>query len=166
MQSLYRPWKNRSMTWIERWKSWLGSDPRHSGLMTHPGVGPITALATETFLGEPKRFVDGKAVASYVGLIPSEHSSGGRQRLGGLSKQGNPLLCFLWCEAVGDAVRKDAELQRFYQHKLVQKGLGKAKVAAARKVGIRLWILLRDQIDYQEFYRRGRLRQKNGDARV
>jgi hypothetical protein len=39
-------------------------------------------------------------------------------------------------------------------------------VAAARKVGIRLWILLRDQIDYQEFYRRGQLRQKNGDAHV
>ncbi|HSY64323.1 MAG TPA: transposase, partial [Terriglobales bacterium] len=66
--------------------------PQARRLMTHPGVGPITALATETFLGEPKRFVDGKAVASYVGLIPSEHSSGGRQRLGGLSKQGNPLL--------------------------------------------------------------------------
>jgi transposase len=63
---------------------------------------------TETFLGEPKRFVDGKAVASYVGLIPSEHSSGGWQRLGGLSKQGNPLLRFLWCEAVAHAVRKDA----------------------------------------------------------
>jgi len=62
--------------------------------MTHPGVGPITALETETFGGEPKRFVDGKAVASYVGLIPSGHSSAGRQRLGGLSKQGNPLLRF------------------------------------------------------------------------
>jgi hypothetical protein len=81
-----------------------------------------------------------------------------------LSKQGNPLLRFLWCEAVGHAVRKDAELQRFYQHKLVQKGLGKAKVAAARKLGIRLWILLRDQIDYQEFCRRGQLRRKHGGA--
>jgi hypothetical protein len=67
-------------------------------------------------------------------------------------------------EAVGHAVRKDAELQRFYQHKLVQKGLGKAKVAAARKLGIRLWILLRDQIDYQEFCRHGQLRQKHGGA--
>jgi hypothetical protein len=65
-------------------------------LMTHPGVGPITALATDVFLGDPKRFVDGKALASYVGIIPREYSSGGRQRLGGLSKQGNPLLRFLW----------------------------------------------------------------------
>jgi transposase len=133
-------------------------------LMTHPGVGPITALATDVFLGDAKRFADGKALASYVGIIPSEYSSGGRQRLGGLSKQGNPLLRFLWCEAAAHAVRRDPELQRFYRRKLVQKGLGKAKVAAARKLGIRLWIMLRDQIDYHEFCRRGQMQQRLGDA--
>ena len=58
---------------------------------------------------------------------------------------------FLWCEAAAHAVRRDPELQRFYRRKLVQKGLGKARVAAARKLGIRLWIMLRDQIDYHEF---------------
>jgi transposase len=56
-------------------------------LMTHPGVGPITALATEVFLGDPARFADSKALASYVGMIPREYSSGGRQRLGGLSNK-------------------------------------------------------------------------------
>jgi transposase len=54
-------------------------------LMTHPGVGPVTALATEVFLGDPARFTDSKALASYVGMIPREYSSGERQRLGGLS---------------------------------------------------------------------------------
>jgi transposase len=58
-------------------------------LMTHPGVGPITALATDVFLGDPKRFRDDKALASYIGIIPRDNSSGGRQRLGGLTKQGN-----------------------------------------------------------------------------
>jgi hypothetical protein len=77
-----------------------------------------------------------------------------RQRLGALTKQGSPLR-FLWNEAAAHAVRGDPELQRFYRRKLVQKGLGKARVAAARKLGIRLWIMLRDQIDYQEFCRRG-----------
>jgi transposase len=133
-------------------------------LMTHPGVGPVTALATEVFLGDPARFADSKALASYVGLIPREHSSGGRQRLGGLSKQGNPLLRFLWGEAGAHAVRRDPELQRFYRRKLVQKGLGKARVAVARKLGIRLWILLRDQIEYQEFCRRGQKQQKSSEA--
>jgi len=131
-------------------------------LMTHPGVGPVTALATDAFLRDPARFEDGKAVVSYVGMIPSEYPSAGRQRLGGLSKQGNPLLRFLWCEAAAHAVRRDPDLQRFYRRKLSQKGLGKARVAAARKLGIRLWIMLRDQIDYEEFCRRGQMRQKNG----
>lgn len=123
--------------------------------MTHPGVGPVTALATDVFLGDPQRFADGKALASYVGLIPAERSSGRRQRLGRITKQGNPLLRFLWTEAGVHVVRRDAELKRFYRHKLAQKGLGKARVAVARKLGIRLWIMLRDQIDYEEFCRRG-----------
>src|SRR5215472_9783010 len=130
-------------------------------LMTHPGVGPVTALATDVFLGDAKRFVDGKALASYVGLIPGEYSSGERQRLGKVTKQGSPLLRFLWGEAGAHAVRRDPELQRFYRRKLVQKGLGKARVAVARKLGIRLWIMLRDQIDYQEFCRHG---QKQSSA--
>lgn len=130
--------------------------PQARLLMSHPGVGPITALATEVYLGDATRFPDGKAVASYMGMIPSEYSSGGHQRCGALSKQGNPLVRFLWCEAVGHAVRRDDELKRFYHRKLVQKGLGKAKVAAGRKLGIRLWIMLRDNINYDEFCRRGR----------
>jgi transposase len=138
--------------------------PQARRLMTHPGVGPVTALATEVFLGDPLRFADGKAVASYIGMIPGEYSSGGRQRLGAMSKQGNALLRYLWCEAAMHAVRYDPELTRFYRRKLVQKGLGKARVAAARKLGIRLWIMMRDEIDYQEFCRRGESRQKCGSA--
>jgi transposase len=128
--------------------------PQAVRLMTHPGVGPVTALATEVFLGDPARFADGKAVTSYVGLIPSEYSSGDRQRLGKITKQGNPLLRLLWCEATIHAVQRDPALRRFYRRKLQQKGFGKARVAAARKLGIRLWIFLRDQIDYAEFCRR------------
>ena len=138
--------------------------PQARRLMTHPGVGPVTALATDVFLGDPQRFTDGKTLASYIGMIPSEHSSGRRQRLGAMSKQGNSLLRYLWCEATLHAVRQDSELQRFYRHKLIQKGVGKARIATARKLGIRLWIMLRDEIDYQEFCRRGQQRQKCGGA--
>jgi hypothetical protein len=80
------------------------------------------------------------------------------------SKQGNPLLRFLWGETGAHAVHRDRELQRFYRRKLVQKGLGKARVAVARKLGIRLWIMLRDAIDYNEFCRRGQMQQRSGDA--
>lgn len=134
--------------------------PQSRRLLTHPGVGPVTALATEVFLGDPKRFQTGNQVASYIGMIPCEHSSGKRQRLGKLSKEGNSLLRYLWTEATMHAVGKDPELKRFYRRKLIQKGMGKARIAAARKLGIRLWIMMRDQIDYEEFCRRGTLRQK------
>jgi transposase len=87
-------------------------------LMTHPGVGPITVLATEVFLGDPARFADSKELASYVGMIPREYSSGARQQLAGLTKQGNPLLRFLWGEAGIHAVRRDPELKRFYHRNL------------------------------------------------
>jgi transposase len=133
-------------------------------LMTHPGVGPITALATEVFLGDPARFASSKELASYVRMIPGEYSSGKRQRLGGLTKQGNPLLRFLWSEAAIHAVRRDPELKQFYRRKLIQKGLGKARAAVARKLGIRMWIMLRDRLEYHEFCRRGPMQQKSGDA--
>jgi hypothetical protein len=74
------------------------------------------------------------------------------------------MLRFLWCEAAIHAVRRDAVLGRFYRRKLRQKGLGKARVAVARKLGIRLWILLRDQIDYEEFCRRASSQWRRGDA--
>ena len=99
--------------------------PAARRFLTHPGVGPITALAIEVFLGDSLRFSDGRAVASYIGMIPREHSSGGRQRLGAMSKQGNTLLRYLWCEAAMHAVGRDPDLQRFYRRKLVQKRWGK-----------------------------------------
>ena len=164
LQTMYRRLDRQIARLDERVRDQALRRPGAKLLMTHPGVGAVTALATDVFLGNPGRFANGKAVASYVGLIPSEHSSGGRQRLGKLSKQGNPLLRFLWGEAAMHAVRQDPNLKRFYRHKLLQKGLGKARVAAARKLGIRLYIMLRDQIDYEEFCRRGQRRQNGGGA--
>jgi len=63
-------------------------------------------------------------MVSYVGMIPSEYSSGGQQRLGGLSKQGNPFLRFLWCEAAYTPYAENPELQRFYRRKAGTEGMG------------------------------------------
>src|SRR6266446_6859302 len=70
--------------------------PQARRLLTHPGVGPVTALATEVFLGDPSVFATANQVASYIGMIPCEHTSGKRQRLGKMTKQGNSLLRYLW----------------------------------------------------------------------
>src|SRR6476620_2293732 len=78
-------------------------------LMTHPGVGPLTALAYELVIGTPERFHNGKQIASYVGLVPEENSSGDRRRLGHISKQGNALLRFLLVEAAQVTVRSQPQ---------------------------------------------------------
>jgi transposase len=124
-------------------------------LMTHPGVGPLTALGAVLVLGPVERFPDAKHLTSYVGLIPRENSSGGRQRFGHLTKQGNRLLRFLLVEAAQIASRYDAGLGRVYRRLAFRKGVASAKIAVARKLAIRLYIMLRDQIDYAEFCRRG-----------
>jgi transposase len=163
LQSLYVQLQKRIQELDKEVEAQARQRPQARRLLTHPGVGAVTALATEVFLGDPSRFATGNQVASYIGMIPCEHSSGKRQRLGKLTKEGNSLLRYLWTEATMHAVRKDPELKRFYRRKLIQKGMGKARIAAARKLGIRLRIMMRDQIDYEEFCRRGKLRQK-GEA--
>jgi len=159
LMSLYAQLQRRIQQLDKQVEEQAQHRPQASRLMTHPGVGPVTALATDVFLGDPSRFTTANEVASYIGMIPSEHTSGKRQRLGKMSKQGNSLLRYLWTEAGMHASGKDPELKRFYRRKLIQKGMGKSRIAAARKLGIRLWIMMRDEIDYEEFCRRGKLRQ-------
>jgi transposase len=120
-------------------------------LMTHPGVGPITALAFVLTIGPAERFARGKQVASYFGLIPSEHSSGGGgQRLGHISKQGNPFLRGLLVEAAQSAVRHEPEMRRAYLRLAQKKCRALAKVAMARKLAVRLYWMLRLDIDYAQ----------------
>jgi transposase len=107
-------------------------------LMMQPGVGPNTALAYVLTLGEVRRFQRGQQVASYLGLIPREESSGGRQKLGAITKQGNRMLRSLRVEAAQTAVRLDPGLRKQYLHRCHQKPKGVAKVAAARKLAVRL----------------------------
>jgi transposase len=115
-------------------------DARVRLLMTHPGVGPITGLAFVLVIGDVQRFARSRQLASYLGLIPSEDSSGTRRRLGAISKQGNTLLRTLLVEAGQTACQQDPELRRAYQrlcHKKQHTGIG--KVMVARKLAVRLY---------------------------
>jgi transposase len=122
-------------------------------LQTQPGVGPITALAYVLTMGDIRRFPRGKQVASYLGLIPREHSSGGRQHLVAISKQGNRMLRMLLVEAATTTVRLDPEFRKEYLHRCHQKPKAVAKVAAARKLAVRLYWMLRTQKPYPEVVR-------------
>jgi transposase len=125
-------------------------DPNARLLMTQPGVGPVTSLAFVLTIGDVSRFPRGKQVASYLGLIPREYSSGGHQRLGPISKQGNRFMRMLLVEAAQVAVRCDPQFRNEYLHRCHTKPKGVAKVAAARKLAIRLYWMLRAQKQYSE----------------
>jgi transposase len=119
-------------------------------LQTQAGVGPITALAFVLTVGDVSRFPSAKQVASYLGLIPRERSSAGHQRLGAISKQGNRFLRMLLVEAAQAAVRYDPEFRREYQHRCHSKPRNVAKVAAARKLAVRLYWMLRTHQTHPE----------------
>jgi transposase len=113
-------------------------------LMTHPGVGPLTALAFVLVLITPERFACGKQVSSYLGLIPCEDSSAGKQRLGHLTKQGNTLLRYLLGEAAQTAARCDPDWRRRFVHLTVRRNRGVAQAALARKLAVSLYWLWRN----------------------
>jgi transposase len=134
---------------ISRADSWLKAralaDDRVKLLMTHPGVGVLTALAVVNTLEPFNRFANQRKVVAYVGLEPMERSSAVRKRYLGISKAGSRLLRFLLGEAAQVASRSEPDLKRFYERLAKRRGKAKATVALARKLLIRCWIMLRDK---------------------
>jgi transposase len=124
--------------------------PEARCLMTHPGVGPLTALAFVLIIGRADRFQCGKQIASYLGLVPLEDSSGNRRRLGHITKQGSSMLRFLMVEAAQVTVRSVPEWRSKYFHLMMRRGRKIAKVAMARRLAIALYWMWRKGWDYQQ----------------
>jgi len=139
--------------------AWLAEqaqgDPRVERLRTHPGLGLLTSLGLVHALSPVQRFATSRKVVGYVGLDPMERSSAEKKRSLGISKEGSRLLRFLLVEAARASIKVDADLNRFYRRLVYRRGPQKAIVAVARKLLIRAYILLRDEIDYAVFLRRG-----------
>jgi transposase len=125
-------------------------DPQAALLMSQPGVGPITSLAFVVTMGDVTRFQRGKQVASYLGLIPSERSSGSKRRLGAISKQGNVFMRTMLIEAAQSAVKNDPGFAKQYKQRCRHKLTAVAKVAAAHKLAVRLYWMLRTQTPYPQ----------------
>jgi transposase len=124
--------------------------PEAMRLMTHPGVGPLTALAYVLIIGTPTRFQCGKQIGTYVGMIPCENSSARKQRLGHISKQGNSLLRFLLVEAAQAAARTHPDWRRRYMHLAMRRHKSIAKVAMGRRLAVRLYWMWRNGCDYSQ----------------
>jgi len=112
-------------------------------LRQQKGVGPVTALAFVLTVGPVERFRNSRQLVSYLGLNPSEDSSGGRQRLGHISKQGNQMLRWLLVEAAQSATQHDPEFRQKYRHLKFRRGANVAKVAMARRLAVRMYWILR-----------------------
>ena len=117
-------------------------------LMTHPGVGPVVAMAFVLTLCDPTRFERSKQVAAYLGLVPDERSSGKRQRLGHITKQGNTMLRALLVEAAHVTAKKEPEWRRKYLRLAMKKNRSIAAVALARRLAVRLWWMWKLGLDY------------------
>jgi transposase len=117
--------------------------PEAVQLMKQKGVGPVTALAFVLTVGPVERFPNSRKLVSYLGLNPSEDSSGDRQKLGHISKQGNEMMRWLLVEAGHSASQFDPELRRKYQRLKFRRGGKVAKVALARRLAVRLYWTLR-----------------------
>jgi transposase len=124
--------------------------PEAKRLRTHPGVGALTALAFVLIMGKAERFHCGKQVASYLGLVPLEESSGNRRRLGHITKQGSSMLRFLLVEAAQVTVRSVPEWRSRYFHLAMRRGRKIAKVAMARRLAVRLYWMMRQGWDYEQ----------------
>ena len=129
--------------------------PAAKRLMTHPGVGPLTALAFVLIIGKAERFPCGKQIASYLGLVPLEDSSGNRRRLGHITKQGSSMLRFLLVEAAQVTARSIPEWRSKYLHLTIRRGRKIAKVAMARKLAVALYWMWRKGWDYEQVIKFG-----------
>jgi transposase len=141
---------------VEQWlEEKAAGDTKVQLLLTHKGIGLLSALATVHTLGDVSRFPSSKEAVAYTGLDPLEQSSAGKVRYGSISKAGSSVLRHLLGQAMHVASRYDGELRSFYKRLASRRSKSIAKVAATRKLLVRLFIMLRDGIDYAEFKRRG-----------
>jgi transposase len=148
---------------LDEWLKIKAEDARAQLLQTQKGVGYLTSLTVLHTLGDVSRFKRvAKQVVGFAGLDPLEDSSAGKIRFRSISRAGSPLLRFQLGQAALIAARSDGKLKSFHKRLAKKKPKAVAKTATARKLLVKLAIMLRDNITADEFDRRGRT---VGDAR-
>jgi transposase len=162
------PWTGRRRDDLLRWLDLLNRDcesleraveqaaearPEARLLMSHPGIGPVISLGFVLTIGKIERFARSRQLVSYLGLNPSEESSGERRRLGGISKQGSSFMRLLLIQGAQTAVRGDEQLQRQYRRLAAKKHRAVAKVMVARKLAVRMFWMLKTGKTHPELVR-------------
>ena len=132
------------------------SDPVATRLQQLRGVGPVVATALVAAVGDAEHFANGRQVAASLGLTPKQHSSGGKDRLLGISKRGDAYLRSLLIHGARSVIRtarlKNDRLSRWVTHIAQRRHPNVAAVALANKTARIAWALLRRGMDYEPDY--------------
>ena len=137
-----------------RLHAWHRSDPVSQRLATIPGVGPVTASALAASIADPSVFKSGREMAAWIGLVPRQNSTGGKQRLGKISKQGDQYLRWLLVAGamtvIRHARRRSTANQPWLDDVMARRPTKVAAVALANKMARMAWALLRHGGAYRQ----------------
>lgn len=129
-------------------------NPKVRRLRTLPSVGKYTALAISAHVGAIERFPHARSLSNYFGITPGCHNSGGKNRLGSITKAGHPFIRFLLAQMVLHALRGDPGLRKWYRRVKRRRGSKIARVAVMRRLCESIWHMLRHNENYLEVSRR------------
>jgi len=123
-------------------------------LQTMPGVGPLTALAVEAFAPDMTQFESGRDFAAWLGLVPRQHSTGGKARLGRISKAGQSdirrlLIIGAMTRIIGRA-RHKIPAESWIGSKLASKPKMLVGIALANKMARQIWAMITKNEDYRD----------------
>ena len=127
--------------------------PECQRLMTIPGIGPLTATALVAAVSDASAFKNGRQFAAWLGLVPRQHTTGGKERLLGISKRGDTYLRKLLVHGARATIRwvgrKTDRRSQWMRHLLERRGKNRTAVAVANKNARIVWALLTSHQDYQ-----------------
>jgi transposase len=127
--------------------------PACQRLQTIPGIGPVTATALIAAIGDVTQFTNGRQLAAWLGLVPREHSTGGKPRLLGISKRGDVYLRKLLVHGARATLRwletKTDDRSRWVRALIARRGKNRAAVALAKKNARMVWALLAYNQEYR-----------------
>jgi len=122
-------------------------------LMKIKGVGEKISTAAVAIIGDGKGLKNGRHCAANLGVVPKEHSSGGKQNLGGITKRGNRYLRYLLIQGAWSIIRhidkSNDRITRWARGVIERRGKQKAAVAIANKLARIIWSMLRYNTEYQ-----------------
>ncbi|RDJ97169.1 IS110 family transposase [Cupriavidus lacunae] len=151
-EALMRGWAqwqalDQEIAWFDRQiATHARQDPHAKRCMDMCGIGPLTASATVATIVDARQFKNGRQMAAWLGTVPRQKSSGGKQRLGRITKQGNEylrMLLFLGARAaLNTAHRRNDRLSRWILQLRARIGYNKTLIAVANKHARILWAIL------------------------